>query len=178
MIEQIKNKFLLLDTNILIDSSKYPEDFQGFYDSLKKLNVSSVLDQTVKMEFMRGVQNKEQQESFNSFLEALFGKGHLVLQLDNSIIEMASKLAIIYGRNKKSAEIGDYFIAAQMCKYSSSSETLFLATRNNDDFPRLVFDRIHIYTIDVKKTDQIINIGIYKFNKENFDNQYNKFLEL
>jgi predicted nucleic acid-binding protein len=123
---------------------------------------------------MRGIRKMEQVEAYEKFLTKLYGKDRLELRVDDSIFQTATNIAIIYGRSKFSdIEYGDCLIAAQMYKYAHSN--LYLATQNHDDFPRLIFDRVGVYTIDGRKSDQIFNIGIYTFNKSRFEKLLSDF---
>lgn len=173
-MEELRNKFLLLDTNILINSSKFRDDFQPFYDEISRLKTQSVLDHTVKLEFFRGAKTKDQKNSFTSFIATLFGKDYHELKVDNQILETAVKLAMIYNKKNVKVELGDYLIGAQMQRFSGS-QTLYLATNDHHDFPRFIFDRVYIHTIDIKRADLIINVGIYKFNTKAYLEMYREF---
>ena len=167
-MDAIKNKFLLLDTNVIINSSKNGEEYGGFYNKLRELEVKPVFDLSIRFEFLRATRDKKDRERNEKFLDLLFGNGIQELPHDpKEMFDKAKDMAILYGRHSKpSIEFGDCLIAAQMCKYW---DNLFLATENKDDFPRFLFERIHVHTIDVPKKDEIHNIGIYQFKKGEYD---------
>lgn len=175
-MDLINNKFLLLDTNVVVDSLKYGKEFQSFYSDLRKRKVQSVLDYTVKFEFQRGATDLSLIKKYEEFLKLLYGSDRMELKMDQITFDTAINIAIIYGRNTCSRiEFGDCLIAAQMHRYEHS---IFLATQNHQDFPGFLFNRIGIYTIDIQskdpKKDQIKTVGIYKLNLDAYKDQVRK----
>lgn len=170
-LQTLKNKYLLLDTNVLINSLKNPEKFSGFFTNIQKeLEMQPVIDHSIKFEFLRGAVFQEQKETLSDFLSLLFGKNYLELRVDSEIFNTATELANIFSRknsnSKSQISFGDCLISAQMCRYNKDKDQLFLATIDNKDFPLCVFDRIDIHTIDL--CNDIINIGIYSFNTSSY----------
>lgn len=176
-MEELRDKFVLLDSNILINSSKNPEEFEAFYRSLVEYNTKAVLDESVKFEFLRGMRESGDKEKYDNFLTLLFGNvsEKLELKVDPKTFEVAKNIAVIYGRHSKpKIEFGDCMIASQMHKYTHSG--LYLATENHDDFPRLLFDLIHTQVIDVAARGELHTIGIYKFRLEEYKKLLAQFL--
>lgn len=167
--EPLRNKFLLIDTNVLIDYSKYVNFFQPFIDDLKNHEISLVIDETVKFEFLRKASSPSNRKDLEIFLEELL-ESDVELSIDNNIIKDATFIANMY-EWKKELKIDpiDCFLAAFMKKYNSSSiiPRLYLATQNHKHYPKFLFKRIGIESIDVSQ-DAIHNIGIYEFDLDNF----------
>lgn len=172
-MDLINDKYLLLDTNIVIDSLKYPEAFQPMYLDLDKRKVQAVLDHTVKFEFTRGATNLSLIKMYEEFLSRRYGSSKLELVINDFIYSTAITIAIIHGRNACS-RIGfaDCLIAAQMHKFEKN---LFLATQDHQDFPGFLFKRVGVYTIDIQdkdpKKDAIKTVGIYQFNIDSYKEQ-------
>ena len=175
--KRIERKHLILDTNILIDSYKYDKEFVDFYNLLKSLNVELVIDSSIKFEFLRSATTKEELNKKIDFLSKII-EAELPIAKEN--FEAAREISNIYVRNIKNSKqkisFADCLIAGQLKKFNESGERLFFATANNTDFPLLIFDRIHIYTIDLG--NRILNIGIHVFNNDKFLRQQNKLMEI
>ena len=167
--EVLRNKHVLLDTNILIDSSKFPDEFGSFFDLLNEKSVISVIDQTIKFEFLRGAQNNAEYKKLEDFLDLLFGQNRLELEPNRATFDVARKIASLsYRTGNKSIKLGDSLIAAQVEKYSrNGSGNLFLATQNHKDFPPFLFNCVYVHLITLKD-GSIKPVGIYEFNTYNF----------
>jgi len=170
MLKLLKNKHLLLDTNVLIYSLKFIAEgcFNEFFNNLSKFNVKSVIDEYVRFEFLRSSRTKANLETKKNFLNSLLGGKTWQLPVTKEILDNANELALIYSNKNpdlsKRTSITDCMIAAQLMKYKNE---IFLATTDNNDYPLFIFDRIEIITIDTMK--DIINIGIYQFNQYNYN---------
>lgn len=164
-ITEIKNEYVLLDTNVLIDSFKYPEEFKEFYSFLEKHKVQSVVDMTVTLELNRGAKTQKIKSDQEKFLKLLFAKKPLTLKWDDEIILNAEKISNILNRTEnKTLSLGDSLIAGQLKKYSSNTYgKLFFATQNHSDFLPILFTPIHFYQIRLSN-GTIKLIGLYKFN--------------
>lgn len=168
----IENKHLLLDTNSLVSLIKHARFYADFFNQLEKYQIKSVIDYSVKFEFLRGSNTKRDYEIKQEYLDILLGENRIELISTNEIFENAREIANIYTRKDskltKQISFADCLIAAQMKKFNEQKpERLFLATIDNNDFPLFIFDRIFIFTIDTER--EIINMGIYRFNKEKYE---------
>ncbi len=169
MLQIPEGGFVLLDTNVLIDTSKYPEEFSRLHTELKRLNISAIVESTIQFEFLRGLRNPVDGEVL---LDELCGKGRTVLAPNKDIFEHASHISRIYYKNdNKITKIADVLIAAQICRYSrnqSQQNELLLATQNHRDFPPVLFERVEDMLITLAD-GSIKVIGFYRFRKEQYD---------
>ncbi len=179
--EIIKNKHIFLDTNILINYSKFQKFYQYFFDKLKENNVTSVINKFVMFEILRFAKNLEEKKQIENFFKILnLPLGETTLPIVDQNYDDAINISNIY-QNKlpSSSKISpiDCFISAELLTYNihHQESKLFLATENHQDFPTLLFDRVGIETIDTNSdgNSSIHNIGIYSFNVERF-NQLNR----
>lgn len=166
-MEVIKDKHLLLDTNLLIYSAKNKEVLLPFFDEVHNLNVTSVIDQTIKFKFLRGCKTKEDLQTKQEYLDLLLGSNRMELPVDKNIFEKARLISNIYCRKNsqyaKQISFGDCLIAAQMIKYNLNRSELFIATTDNNDFPIFIFNRVDVITLH--DDNNIFNIGIYGINQ-------------
>jgi predicted nucleic acid-binding protein len=161
--------FVLLDTNVLIDTSKYPDNFLVLHNELKRLHISSVVESTIRFEFLRGLRNVIDGEKL---LSGLCGENHLVLNPDKDTFDRALKISQIYVRNdNKQVKIADVIIAAQIAKYAKgagNANELLLATQNHKDFPPILFDRVDEMLITIPD-GSIKIVGFYRFKVDRFN---------
>ncbi len=164
----LKNKFVLLDTNILIDSAKNPVEFESFYSLLSNHDVKSVFDYTITFEFLSYAVSSKQIMDYNLFLDHTFGAKKNQLQLPTSpkLFKVAQNISLIANRtDNNKIGLADCLIGAQLAQYSDGS--LFLATQNHSDFPPCIYDLMCKQIIRLK-SGKIKVIGIYKLNKEQY----------
>lgn len=171
----LKNKFLLIDTNVLIDFSKYGTFFEELILDLRKNGITLLIDQTVKFEFLRKTDSDKKRKELEKLLKFL-DVNELGLDIEKDIIESAIEIANIYEWKKElKIELADCFLASVMRKYNTSSQPrLYLATQNHKHYPKSIFKRIGVETID-RAQDEIHNIGFYVFDKQGFDDLKNEF---
>jgi predicted nucleic acid-binding protein len=169
--ELLRGKYLLLDTNVLINYQKYPVQMERVHSKFDEFETIPVLDEMVRFEYIRGAESPEEIKVLKIFLMILFklttaDVDQLQFPVNQETINTATDIANIYSSRLKNlnAPAIDCFLASQMKKYHKN---LFLVTSDHKDFPSLLFDRIGIDTVDTG-TD-IINICFYKFSKEKFD---------
>jgi hypothetical protein len=174
IIEELKNKTILLDTNIIIEFAKCPSYFKGFFDDLKDSDVVSAVDESIKCEFLRKSNTIDKRGQKEKLLDLLLGIGEkrTELKITNEIFVEATLLSNVFNflNDKNSSSIVDCLLAAQLKKFG---ENLYLATMNNKDFPMKIFDRVCIFNIEMG--DEIKNIGVYKFSKKRFDIALERF---
>lgn len=165
--DKIENKFLLLDSNVVINYSRFVPSYEGLFNELDQNNVNLVIDPFVRFEVLQYAKNKSEREDLeNEIFENLFNGDDLSTPTaDRELYELAVKISNLYqAKVDRSSKIStvDTFLAARMVKYNREEEEqdLFFATENHHDFPQEIFERIGIETID--REDQIHNIGFYK----------------
>jgi len=161
---------ILLDTNVLIDSVEYPEEFQWLYNALNDVeSISHTLSPIIRLEFFRGFANKVKA---NELLERALGKDNFILPIDQKDYDLAYEIARVYLSNgNKKISIGDLLIASEVAKYSIPKRTstpLVLATQNHKDFSPVLFDLVDVMNIPLRN-GQIKTIGFYVFNADRFD---------
>jgi|WetSurMetagenome_2_1015567.scaffolds.fasta_scaffold17567_4 predicted nucleic acid-binding protein len=174
IIEELKGKTILLDTNVIIEFAKYPSSFQGFFDDLINNRVVPAVDESIKCEFLRKSNTLEKRKKKEDFLDFLLGtdENRTELKITNEIFSDATHLSNLFNflNDKNNSSITDCLLAALLKKYENN---LYLATINNKDFSIKIFDRVLICNIEIG--DEIRNIGIYKFSKPKYETIVDRF---
>jgi predicted nucleic acid-binding protein len=156
--ETIKNKFVLFDTNVIINAFKYLDVFKELFDFLGDAEASPIYFPLIEFEFLRDAYDVTHKGKRKEFLRE-FTFSTMPLPSSNEI-EDSIKIANAYTARKiNNPSFIDCCIAAYLKKYAKN---LFLITSNHKDFPIFLFDRIFIYTLDTEK--DIFTIGFYCFN--------------
>lgn len=170
----VKQKHVLLDTNIIINSSIAPEEYGNFFAYLKEYNYTPLTNEFIRIEYL------SESESYSSYKEkleyfaAIMG-GHmkevLELPVDRQTIQSAEYIGLLY-TNKRKKGIGhiDKIIAAQLKKYGSN---LWLATENHKDFPQLLFNRDGVHCVEIG--DEVKTIGLYQFSPTKYEKAVTDF---
>jgi len=167
----IENKFLLLDSNIIINYSKFTPFYDPVFEQLTEHEVKLTVDPFVKFEVLRFAENEQERQDFEEeiFDNLLSGDDLPMPVADEELYTLATKIGNFYQATvSQSSDIEaiDVFLAARMLKFARSDRenSLFLATENHKDFPSELFTRIGIETID-RSDDQIHNIGFYEVDR-------------
>lgn len=176
MLSFLKNKWLLVDTNFLINFAENSDSFRGFIDTLQSLNVYLVIDRSIEFEFLRSANRRLELEKRILLLEKLLGTDRIFLRYQDELFEDAKTLANLYskinGQYNKQISFQDCLIAAHLRKYKNN---LYLATLDLQDFPLEVFDRVQVICIDVGKS--VLTIGFYAYNETKYDELVRKYSE-
>ncbi|MDR3548839.1 MAG: hypothetical protein P4M11_11340 [Candidatus Pacebacteria bacterium] len=179
--EQFKDKYLLLDANILINYAKYARLLDRILRGFDDLNVTTVLDEMVRFEFLRYAVSSNETNALKNFLKTIFKLDDKEIdtpysQPTTEIIHYATEIANIYAWRLKNQKISlvDCFLAARMRKLNETRpDRVYLASADSTDFPSLLFDRVGIDTVDLG--ENILNICFYRFNRDKFSSVYAEY---
>lgn len=171
-MEKLKDKWILLDTNLIIYSSKHLREFKPFFLDLKKHNVVPCIDECINLEYLRTSNNNLSLNKKSSYLNALLGKDMTILPINSTTLKDARRLSILNSsfNNVKDMGFADSMIAAQLKKHGNR---ISLATCNNKHFTTKLFNRILVETIEVN--DEIFTVGFYEFSEEKYNNLAKQF---
>lgn len=146
----IRDKHVLLDTNIFIDAFSYPTEFANFFDKLKGdgCNATLVTLDVVLLEFLKGsaVESKliAKKEFINNIVE-------VYLPITHDYTSLAEDLLKVYKIEGKDLSITDLFLGSTLYKYKNS---ICLLTRDLSDFPANIFKRISFFNLLKRRTIQ------------------------
>ena len=148
----------------------YKSFYKGFFDLIEQYKISPVLSGITKIEFLRGAETFEEKLTLETYM-----KGYDILPFTQESLDVASEFSSFYNAKFKNLKIefGDCVIAADMKKYNSSQQQLYLATMNHSDFPRCFFPRLGYETIEAGENFQ--NIGFYSFNEVEYKKSFQEY---
>lgn len=164
-MDKLKDKWILLDTNLIINSSKNVESFRDFFLELDKHNIVPCIDDCINLEYLRTSNSPSSIKKKKDYLSTLLGKDMTTLPITNETLQDARKLSILCSSFNNSKDMGfvDSMIAAQLKKYG---DNIALATCNNKHFTTKLFNRVVIETVD--SGDEVFTIGFYEFDKDKY----------
>ena len=154
LLISLKNKHLLLDTNVFIDSLLHPAAFTYFFNELRSADITLVTIDLVKIEFLRGASDDNDHKRKEEFLEDITD---LVLPTDINTVKNVYKLVKDYRIQGKTIAMADLYLGANLMRYNT---TLYLLTRNTNDFPLRLFDLDYVINYPLDKG--IFTYGVYK----------------
>lgn len=155
-ISVIKNKYLLLDTNVFIDTLLNPHSFFDFLNDLKKQQVTLSTIDMVKMEFLKGAPDEQKYIEKTSLMNSIIDN---TIAATPDINENIFTLLKKYRLDGKASSLTDLYLGAYLMKYGKN---LFLLTRNTTDFPQNIFEVKSIVNVTYSKG--IHTYGLYQYS--------------
>jgi predicted nucleic acid-binding protein len=148
---------LLLDTNFIIESNRYPEKFSEliFYLREKTKNIFTL--EVVKKEFLFGVQTKSELNSLEKYFQQLITNLEANTECFSNNLLTATKL---YRNFKKKVSLEDFIIVTYLL---SHEECVFL-TKNHADFPLTFCNRIGFVIVEYE--NEIQHYAFYQIDSE------------
>jgi len=169
-MEFLQNKFLLLDTCILLSILESQEKMAPFLKILNDTQCVPLIIDAVFFEFIRNARNQEEYDKLSAIIKD-FDKISTRPDDINKAIELS--LACTASDSSKSTQkisFIDYLLGAQLAKYAGR---IFLATTNIKDFPLTCFKRHAVQAYDL--TSRVISVGFISFNPDSFDKCFEIF---
>lgn len=154
LISALKNKYLLLDTNIFIDAAIKPTIFTNFFNDLKKSNITLTTIDLVKYEVLKGtadeIKYSKREKHINDILDA-------TLLITSQTLELVYGLIKNYKTAGSSLSTTDLLLGATLIQYKKN---IYLITRDTTDFIQNVFNLAFI--INAPHPKGIFTYGIYQ----------------
>lgn len=152
----LRDKTLLLDTNVLMDAYRLPSEFYELLQELVSLGCDVITTKTIVIEFLGSTTNEDDLSKKVAFLEMLLGKHlqHGYLPIDRDFPDATDFLAFSRAANK--FQPADFELYLTLKKYR---QHLLLVTRNHKDFPTKLVNRVSFITL-LGKTE-IHTYGVY-----------------
>lgn len=157
LIPSLKNKHLLLDTNVFRDAAGSPTVFADFFNKLKKEEVTLTTLDVVKYEILKGSKDglryNEKEKQISDIVD-------MILPTTTVSINFVYDLIKEYGIDGSSLGITDLFLGSMLMQYRKS---IFLMTRDTTDFMQNIFNLKFIINAPHKKG--IFTYGIYQYSQ-------------
>jgi len=154
----LKAKFLLLDTNFLIDASIFSAEAVDLIAELRAMGCELVTTRAVLVEFFGGTKNLVEYQTKVEFVELLFGRtlDEIVsLPIDRSLPDRND--LVKFSRQCRKFAATDFELYLTLKKYSHNN--LILVSRNHTDFTTSLFKREGFITLLGSK--EIRTYGLY-----------------
>lgn len=155
LLSSLKNKHLLLDTNVFTDAVSKPTAYTKFFNDLKSAEITVVTSDLVKYEFLIGsadvTKYREKEKHIDDVVDA-------ILPISPKTYELAYELIKEYGIESKVLSTTDLLLGALLKQYK---ESVYLMTRDTSDFIQNIFDLVFIINCPLPKG--IFTYGVYKY---------------
>lgn len=151
--QAFKDKHILLDTSVFIDSFLHPAEFGKFFNDLKAEGATLVSLDAVKIEFLKGAPNEEKYKQKKDFFDEIIDA---CLPITNETIISLYELVQKYREEGKNISVTDLLLGAILMQYKNS---LFLLTKNTTDFPTDIFNLASYVNVSYRKGLHVY--GIY-----------------
>lgn len=163
----VTNATLVIDTCVIVDTTKSPE-FLALMRRMKgEYNAALVSIPAVKQEVLSVADNKKEYETLKESIKAL-DVVFLPSAVEDKFEREGMKFSIAMRRSRyvKDPSFVDKLLLAIPYLYRESVEKIFVVTSNHKDVPLDIFDRVGFIARDNGK--EFSQVGIYKFNQEKF----------
>lgn len=156
--KKIGRKWVLLDTNIIIEGFQNPDEFIEFHKELVEAACAPVYIPMIEFEFLRGAFDPKIKAKRKEFLEEVAQK--YPTRSDSGLTESAIEIANAYeARKGPKPELVDCHVAALLRMFPGR---LFLATLNHQDYPTFLFNPLYVFPVVTKK--RLLTVGIYEWD--------------
>ncbi len=153
----LKNKHLLLDTNVFRDSASGPKVFADFFNTLKRSDVTLTTIDTVKYELLKGsADNKKYKEKEKLIADII----DTIVPISPKTLETVYSLISMYGIDGAGVSVIDLTLGAILMQYKNN---ICLMTRDTTGFMQNIFDLPFI--VNATHSRGIFTYGIYQFKK-------------
>lgn len=156
LIPSLKNRHLLLDTNVFRDVANKPTVFVDFFNKLKNEDITLATLDVVKYEILKGSKDEqkyaEKENQINAIVE------DVVLPNPTNSGDLIYELIKQYGIDGTSLSIVDLYLGSTLMKYK---QNIFLMTRDTTDFMQNIFDLKFI--VNASHNKGIFTYGIYQY---------------
>jgi len=158
-METLRSKYVLLDTNFLIDASMFRQEVGNLIDQLNSLGCSLLTTRSVILEALGGTNNENDLDDKLAYLEIVFGRPFNELErlpIERRLPDKAELLSFSRQCNKFATTDFELFLMLE--KYKSSG--ILLISRNHKDFTSKICNRTGFITLLGNK--EIRTYGIYQ----------------
>lgn len=157
LIPFLKEKFLLLDTNVFRDAAVKPTIFNNFINTLKTAGTTIATIDLVKFELLKGSANKQKYSEKESFISQIIDA---TIPLNSKAFELGYNLIQQYELDGTAVHITDLMLGALLMQYGKQ---ICLLTRDTSDFNQNIFDLLFI--VNAPHSKGIFTYGVYQYSK-------------
>lgn len=158
---------LLMDNNVLSTLKNNPTnpDVRDFLSLLNSWDVTVVVNDSVKLEFLRDTNTDKEYRKRQALIRELCQ--NVSLKVGTEIYEAAMRLSFLY-RSKKFNTHGVDFVDLIISGSLYKNPNLFLVTKNHKDFPIPIHERVGTVVLDLQEK-LLDTLGFYRVQKNVID---------
>lgn len=156
----LSKKHLLIDTNYLIDSSRYQKEFDELTQCIKNVDCTLTSIDAVFYEFTKGSKSLEDYKKKVSYYKTIIG---YTLSIDQKILDNVNNLSRTLLKKSGQISYTDSLLLATLMKYQDS---IYLLTSDRSDVPCSIFPiKLNIY---VETIERNCLFSVYGYSLENY----------
>lgn len=153
----LKDKHLLLDTSVFIDTLSHEKEFIDFFDKCKKNNTFLVTIDPVKIEFNRGAENQSRLKVKRQLINSIVD---YCLPIHASVYDQHIPFLVEkYREGGKTVSLTDFFLGSLLIQHQKD---LCLLTKNPKDFPLSIFQLKSYVILKMNRALQVYAVLIFK----------------
>ncbi len=156
-IPALKNKHLLLDTNIFRDVAIKPSVFHKFFSELKRADIILATIDLVKYELLKGSSDKTKYEVREKLINDIID---VTIPIRPETLQLVYNLIKSYGASGSIVHITDLLLGAILMQYKKN---IYLITRDTSDFIQDIFDLSFI--VNAPHPKGILTYGVYQYSE-------------
>ena len=151
----LKNKHLLLDTNVFRDAVVKPTVYSRLFNDLKTADVTLVTIDAVRYELLKGSADDTKYKEKMKLIDDIVD---IMLPISPKTVELVYTLIQDYGIHGTVMSLTDLLLGATLMQYQNR---ICLLTRDTTDFIQSVFNLLFI--INVPYSKGIFTYGVYQY---------------
>lgn len=157
LIPFLKNKHLLLDTNVFRDAVIKPDLYSRFFNELKNADVTLATIDFVKYELLKGsidaIKYKEKEILIGNIVD-------VIIPVVAKNMELAYTLIQRYGIHGAGVHTTDLILGTTLMQHGNN---ICLLTRDTTDFIQTIFSLLFI--VNIPHAKGIFTYGVYQYTK-------------
>lgn len=156
---KIRGKRLLIDTNFLLDYLRHYGDYVSVVNDIIANGVEFTTIDPVLIEYYKGVDTNHHLKVKTELFDKTLNK---IYPISPRTIENTRQMSLAYRKDCAQISATDLLLAGTL---KEKNKELILLTRNHQDFPTTIFDRIGIINVELKRTVNSYSLIKYSHNK-------------
>jgi len=163
LIEHIKNKTILLDTNAFIEGYSHPQEFSTLLDIITSQGCDLTTIEAVRLEFLSKNRNRTELTRKIDYYNKMLTSPPLATRTFEEETREFS-LLFAFGIQSKDFKAVDFMLVSAMKKYASS---ILLFTNDHHDFTPQLFNLKALLPL-MPAQGHMVPFGLYEFSEEKY----------
>lgn len=151
---------ILLDTDIIVDSYQFPNEFDEVWKMLQNRNCTVLTLSANEVEFLQGSKSLTLLSAKRDFLDKIVDA---VIQIDRPTQEHCYEILSAYSPELKPGST-DLYVAASLARYKGN---ISLLSSNAKHFPNSIFNRTQFFQLE--SMNEVKTYALYEFAEDGFE---------